>query len=217
MKKRYIVIPAAVILLCLIISIADHYLFILPRDKYSGADFDISRYYSQTDTDRDGVDDQTDIYNGAVAYLATEPKYKSKYYEGGYPTDQYGVCTDVIAFAMKNAGYDLQALVDEDIAADPQEYTTIKQADPNIDFRRVRNLEVYFSRHAITLTTDLSAIDTWQPGDIVTFPKHIALISAKRDKNGVPYILHLASPMQVTYEAPLTAYKDKIVSHYRIS
>ena len=217
MKKRYIIIISVILLLCTIFAILDHYLFLLPRPHFSGADFNIARYYSQTDRDGDGIDDQTDIYGGVLTYLATEPQYKSKYYEGGYPDDEYGVCTDVVAFALRDAGYDLRKLVDTDIAAAPEAYPTIERADDNIDFRRVRNLEVYFSRHAISLSTDLDKIELWQPGDIVTFKKHIAVISANRDKEGVPFILHLASPMQTTYEAPLSAYKDQIVSHYRIS
>ena len=123
----------------------------------------------------------------------------------------------MVAFALRDAGYDLQALLDADIAAAPEAYPTIEKADNNIDFRRVRNLEVYFFRHATSLTTDIESIEDWQPGDIVTFTKHIAIISANRDKEGRPFILHLASPIQITYEAPLTAYKDIIVSHYRIS
>ena len=217
MKKRYIIVPSIVILVCLIVSIADHYLYILPRGKYTNEHFGITSYISATDRDGDGVDDQSDIYQSVLEYLDTKPKYKSKYYIGGYPDDNYGVCTDVIAFGLKGAGYDLMALVDADIAASPESYTTIDEADANIDFRRVRNLEVYFSRHAITLGTDLSDIEVWQAGDIVTFSGHIAIISANRDKEGIPYILHLASPVQTAYEAPLTAYKDDIVSHYRIS
>ena len=217
MKKRYFIIPSIIAVVIVAILLLDSRLFIFPRDRYGNSDFNIARYYSQTDKDGDGVDDQTDIYNGVLSYLATEPKYKSKYYEGGYPDDEYGVCTDVVAFALRDAGYDLRALLDTDIAAVPDAYPTIEKADDNIDFRRVRNLEVYFSRHALSLSTDLSEIESWQAGDIVTFKKHIAVISANRDKNGVPFILHLASPMQTTYEAPLTAYKNQIVSHYRIS
>lgn len=49
---------------------------------------------------RMGVDDQTDILNSTREYIATKPKYKSKYYNSGYSDDEYGVCTDVIAFAL---------------------------------------------------------------------------------------------------------------------
>lgn len=53
------------------------------------------------DADGDGVDDQTDVLDNALAYVDTRPKYKSRYYQTGYPDDGYGVCTDVVAFALK--------------------------------------------------------------------------------------------------------------------
>ena len=46
----------------------------------------------------------------------------------------------VVAYAMKNAGYDLMKLVNEDIISDPQAYG-IDEPDINIDFRRVKNLK----------------------------------------------------------------------------
>ena len=39
----------------------------------------------------------------------------SKYYGGGYPNDGYGVCTDVVAFGLKEAGYNIMELVNKDI------------------------------------------------------------------------------------------------------
>ena len=33
---------------------------------------------------------QTDILNNANNYIKTNPKYKSKYYNTGYPDDEYG-------------------------------------------------------------------------------------------------------------------------------
>ena len=41
--------------------------------------------------------------------------------------------------ALEEAGYDLKAMVDADIAKDKESYG-IEVADPNIDFRRVKNL-----------------------------------------------------------------------------
>ena len=95
------------------------------------------------DKDEDGVDDQTDILNGVRAYIKTAPKYKSVYYATGYPDDEYGVCTDVVAQGFLSAGYDLMELVNADIMANPKDYD-IDRADELIDFRRVRNLFVYF-------------------------------------------------------------------------
>ena len=114
---------------------------IRPEDDYKGK---IPQLHSSEDRDDDGVDDQLDILNGALAYVSTHPKYKSRYYENGYPDDNYGVCTDVVAYALKYAGYDLQVLVDADIRVHPQDYM-VAEPDANIDFRRVRNLTIFFS------------------------------------------------------------------------
>ena len=87
----------------------------IPHKKYDNEHFNIETYVSSTDKDEDGIDDQTDILNNVRKYIETKPKYKSKYYNSGYPNDEYGVCTDVVAFGLKNAGYDLMELVYEDI------------------------------------------------------------------------------------------------------
>ncbi len=218
MKKRYVVLCALIVFLLICCLVADSFLHFLPHRTFDDTHFGIERYQSITDRDNDGIDDQSDIYAATLSYLATKPKYKSKYYaNGGYPDDQYGVCTDVVAFALRDAGYDLRELVDADIAAAPDAYPDIEKADKDIDFRRVRNLSVYFKRHTTTLTTDLNDIDEWQAGDIVIFPKHIGIVSEKRDRKGRPYLLHLANPFQVTYEAPLSAYENTITAHHRIS
>ena len=148
--------------------------------------------------------------------MSTHPKYKSRYYETGYPDDGYGVCTDVVAYALKNAGYDLQVLVDADIREQPQDYM-VAEPDANIDFRRVRNLKVFFSHTAFALTTDVSEIEEWQGGDVVIFEKHIGIVSDRRNKNGVPYIIHHNDPWQTAYEQDILEKRTDIVGHYRIS
>ena len=186
---------------------------IRPEDDYQGR---IPQLHSSVDRDDDGVDDQSDILNGARTYVSTHPKYKSRYYETGYPDDGYGVCTDVVAYALKNAGYDLQALVDTDIREHPEEYD-IAAPDKNIDFRRVRNLKVFFSCNAVKLTTDVSKTEQWQGGDIVIFERHIGIVSDRRNKNGVPYIIHHNDPWQTAYEQDILEKRTDIVGHYRIS
>lgn len=190
--------------------------YLLPHGRQSGEDFGIETYKSAVDMDSDGIDDQTDMLQSARAYIATKPEYKSEYYESGYPDGKYGVCTDVIAFAMLGSGYDLMELVNADIAAYPELYP--EAADANIDFRRVRNLRVYFERHAISLSTDLADIAEWQGGDIVVFEEHIGIVSDKRNREGIPYVIHNGSPQQLSYEQDiLEENKDIIVGHYRIS
>lgn len=176
----------------------------------------VDTYISQVDKDLDGVDDQTDILEGVRNYIAKKPKYKSKYYATGYPDDLYGVCTDVVAFGLKNAGYDLMLLVNEDIKNNKEDYN-IETIDINIDFRRVRNLKVYFAKNAISLTTDIKKIAEWQGGDIVIFENHIGIISDKRNRKGIPFVIHHANPYQRYYEEDILEYKTDIVGHYRIS
>lgn len=171
---------------------------------------------SLVDKDKDGIDDQTDILQGALNYVNSHPKYKSKYYDTGYPNDGYGVCTDVVAYALKNAGYDLMEEVQKDIAQHPDAYA-LEKADANIDFRRVKNLQVYFKNTAIELTTKVFDIEQWQGGDIVIFQNHIGIVSERRNENGVPYVIHHNSPIQTYYEQDILEKRDDIVGHYRVS
>lgn len=193
-------LAAGAILLCGVLLVLlmryQHTSTVRPQDQYVGQ---IPAFYSTVDADGDGVDDQTDVLDNALVYVDTRPKYKSRYYQTGYPDDGYGVCTDVVAFALKNAGYDLQALVDADIREHPQWYD-IRQPDANIDFRRVRNLKVFFSHTAVALTTEVSETEEWQGGDLVIFENHVGIVSDRRNKNGVPYIIHHNDPWQAAYE-----------------
>lgn len=211
MKKIIITI---IIFLLLILTL---YIFnYIPHKMYTNEDFNIEDYISSIDNDNDGIDDQTDILNNARDYISRKPKYKSKYYSTGYPDDNYGVCTDVVAYSLKNAGYYLMELVNNDINDNKDKYN-IKTIDKNIDFRRVVNLKVYFDNHAISLTTDINKIADWQGGDIVVFKKHIGIVSDKRNKNGIPFIIHHANPFQRSYEEDILENRIDIIGHYRIS
>ena len=189
---------------------------IIPHKKYTNIDFNIDTYISKIDKDNDGIDDQTDIINNTRIYIATKPKYKSKYYANGYPDDEYGVCTDVVAISLKNAGYDLMELVNHHIKENKELYD-IETIDKFIDFRRVRNLDVYFKNNTLSLTTDINKIEEWQGGDIIVFKKHIGIISDKRNKSGIPFVIHHANPYQIRYEEDILEGRTDIIGHYRIS
>lgn len=190
-------------------------IIILPEHKYNNDYFNISTYISSVDKDNDFIDDQTDILNNAKKYVQTNPKYKSKYYSTGYPNDEYGVCTDVVGFALKDAGYDLMTLVNEDVKLHKERYN-IKIIDKNIDFRRVSNLNIYFKYNSISLTLNPKEIAKWQGGDIVVFKKHIGIISDKRNSKGINYVIHHSHPFQINYEEDILE-KYEIIGHYRIS
>ena len=217
MKKKIIVITFISLLILIFIII---YLLYksnyIPHKMYSNEYFNIKTYTSSIDKDNDGIDDQTDILNNVREYIGTNPKYKSKYYASGYPDDGYGVCTDVVAFGLKGAGYDLMELVNEDIKNNKNNYN-IDTIDKNIDFRRVQNLKIYFENNAISLTTDVYDIENWQGGDIVIFQNHIGIVSNNRNKDGVTFIIHHANPFQKYYEEDILESRDDIIGHYRMS
>ena len=215
-KKKKIIVFTFIILLIFIIIYLLYKFNYIPHKKYSNEYFNIKTYTSLIDKDNDGIDDQTDILNNVYEYIKTNPKYKSKYYASGYPDDGYGVCTDVVAFGLKGAGYDLIELVNEDIKQNRSNYD-IDIIDKNIDFRRVKNLKIFFKNNAISLTTDVYDIESWQGGDIVIFQNHIGIVSNNRNKDGVTFIIHHANPFQNYYEEDILESRHDIIGHYRIS
>ncbi|MBQ9329005.1 MAG: DUF1287 domain-containing protein [Solobacterium sp.] len=165
----------------------------------------------------EGLDESDSlILEEALSYIATCPSYKSAYYEGGYPNDGYGTCVDVVGIALRNSGYDLRMRVDEDIRSHPERYD-IETPDANIDFRRVRNLIVYFQNNEEVLTNDLYELSAWQAGDIVIFRNHIGIVSDRRNSNGVPYVIHHSSPYQLWYEEDILEKRDDLVLHVRVN
>lgn len=219
-KKRKIS-PASKILIIgfvltlIIVAITLLYRFnLLPQKTYTAEDFGIDTVESSVDFDADGTDDYTDIMLGARVDAQNKPKYDGAYFEGGYPPDDIGVCTDVVWRAFKAAGYNLKDMVDRDIIARPYAYTKIQEPDPNIDFRRVRNLRVFFEEYAVKLTNDTTDIAKWQAGDIVIFgdDKHIGIVSDRRNRNGQTYIIHNGG-QPVREEDYLK--RGEVTGHYR--
>lgn len=199
-RRKKPIIPIVIILVLLLILGGGVYVFLslngitFPSlDNDSGPKVEVKRIYSDIDYNKNGIDDYSDIVKGARIDAENLPKYDGKFYtKGGYPPDNIGVCTDLVWRAFKEAGYSLKDMVDKDIALRPKDYKRITQPDPNIDFRRVKNLRVFFDKYAKSLTTDKKKVDEWQPGDIVIFKNdnHIGIISDKRVRNGRPYLLH---------------------------
>jgi uncharacterized protein YijF (DUF1287 family) len=70
-------------------------------------------------------------------------------------------------------GIDLQVLVHQDMAANFSAYPSkriwgLTRPDPNIDHRRVPNLQVFFKRHGQTLAVS-DQTEAYKPGDVVTW------------------------------------------------
>ncbi|GKU26129.1 DUF1287 domain-containing protein [Clostridium folliculivorans] len=186
------------------------------------SDFEVPNKYSNVDKNNNGIADPIDIVNSARKEVQIKTKYKSNYYYGGYPPEGEGVCTDVIWRGLKGADIDLKTLMDNDIKDNKKNYVRIGETpDTNIDFRRVQNQNVFFQRKCIAVTTELKARDRenlqeWQPGDIVVFLEdyeHVAIVSDKRDEDGIPYVIHNTNPN--ASEVKLSWFKCPINAHYR--
>ncbi len=190
------------------------------------------------DRDSDWIPDNLDIVQWARKEVENKTTYKSWYYSGWYPPKNEWVCTDVVWRALKNAWYDLKSMIDKDIKNNIWAYKRVAwKPDPNIDFRRVPNLQTYLERHAIKLTTkvipwNIENLKQWQPWDIVIFWNHwnnrvktqskaldhTAIISDKRNRQGVPYMIHNSAPVPREQDWLLYWNKNvsRIIGHYRL-
>ncbi len=131
------------------------------------------------------------------ARVRYDPAYVSiPYPMGDVPADT-GVCTDVVIRSLRALGIDLQQLVHEDMRRAFSRYPRtwgLSRPDPNIDHRRVFNLEVFFKRQGADVpVTDIPG--DYLPGDIVTWRlpdgrPHMGVVSTRRTANGHPLIVH---------------------------
>jgi uncharacterized protein YijF (DUF1287 family) len=191
-------------------------------DKLQINKVDVPDESSKVDKNKNGIADPIDIVNSARKESEQKTIYKDAYYVGGYPPDGEGVCTDVIWRGFKAIDLSIKDLIDEDIKKNRGKYKNISgKPDPNIDFRRVLNQDVFFKNNCIQLPTELKEDDInnlkeWQPGDIIVFTEgyqHIAMISDKRDEDGIPYVIHNSHPS--ASEVKLSWFTNPIHGHYR--
>ncbi|MBO4326318.1 MAG: DUF1287 domain-containing protein [Clostridia bacterium] len=186
-----------------------------PADPYAY----IERVTSPVDFNGNGIDDYTDFLIGARKDAENHPRYDASYQANGYPPDDVGVCADVIWRSFREAGYSLRYMVDRDIRQNKWRYPMIdsgkEKRDSKIDFRRVRNLRIFFDEYAIKLTNDIDEIEEWQPGDIVIFYNntHIGIVSDKRNELGRPYIIHNGG--QAEREQDYLGGDHTVAAHYR--
>ncbi len=131
----------------------------------------------------------------AVRYDGT---YRRLPYPGGDVPAEVGVCTDVVIRAYRAAGIDLQQRVHEDMRRAFHAYPKLwglDRPDPNIDHRRVPNLQTYFRRRGAELEASRDAT-AYVPGDLVTWMlpgnlPHIGVVSDRRTSDGTrPLLVH---------------------------
>ena len=100
---RFGIAGGLVMLLTAGLLTADYY-NLLPKKAYCADDFGIATLHSRTDYNANGVDDYTDFLLGARRDAENHPQYDGAYYDGGYPPEDIGVCTDVVWRAFRAAG-----------------------------------------------------------------------------------------------------------------
>lgn len=141
-----------------------------------------------------------------------------RYPMGDVPASR-GVCTDVVIRAYRALGIDLQQLVHEDMRANFSRYPRLwglRRPDPNIDHRRVPNLQTFFERAGAKLAVSRSAT-AYQPGDLVTWMlpgnlPHIGIVSDRRAGSGRPLIIHNIGAGAVEEDM---LFDYRITGHYR--
>lgn len=160
----------------------------------------------------------------AMERLTHEVTYDGSYRRIAYPNGDVpphlGVCTDVVIRSYRALGIDLQREVHEDMAAHFGAYPKRwgrKKPDPNIDHRRVPNLQTFFERKGRKLRASRDPAD-YAPGDLVTWTlpgnlPHIGIVVARRSPDGErPMIVHNIGRGPALED---TLFEFPISGHYR--
>jgi D-alanyl-D-alanine dipeptidase len=172
------------------------------------------------DADGDSIPDALDILIGAKKEVLNASTYRSAYRAIGYPMGdvprEEGVCSDVLVRALRNAGFDLQQLLADDIAKTPARYPMVKKPDTNIDHRRVRTLLPYFLHHWKGEPVD-PRTSLFLPGDVCFMntmhgpePEHVGIVSDRLGPSGLPLIINnwtdgtVSSEMDLLHFVPVT-------------
>lgn len=133
-------------------------------------------------------------------HVVYDPAYVRIAYPMGDVAADRGVCADVVVRALRALDVDLQQLVHDDMkaafAAYPKHWG-LSRPDPNIDHRRVPNLETYLTRAGARLAPSSVAAD-YLPGDIVAWNlrgdagwlPHIGVVTDRIGPTGRPMVVH---------------------------
>lgn len=137
----------------------------------------------------------------AVAQTGSKVIYDGSYrrmaYPGGDVPETIGVCTDVVIRAYRRVGVDLQVKVHEDMTRAFRAYPQLwrlSRPDPNIDHRRVPNLQTFFRRAGAEQPISREP-GAYRAGDLVTWmlPRnlpHMGIVTGRRSSSGTPLVAH---------------------------
>lgn len=146
--------------------------------------------------------------------------YRKINYPNGDVPDNVGVCTDLVIRSYRKLGIDLQKDIHEDIKENFNLYPKLwglSRPDPNIDHRRVPNLQTLFRRKGILLPVTNNPND-YVAGDIVSWMlpgnlPHIGIVGDTRTGDGSkPLIVHNIGSGPVIEDI---LFEYQITGHYR--
>jgi uncharacterized protein YijF (DUF1287 family) len=148
--------------------------------------------------------------------LIYDPAYvRIKFPNGDIPIVR-GVCTDVVVRAFRGVGIDLQKRIYYHKKRFPKLYKGLyytDRLDPNIDHRRVKNIQAYLASRGYRVK------GKFLPGDIVVWKlpgsnlDHIGICSDRLNRRGEPLIIHNVGA-GAKEEDVLREYN--IVDHFRV-
>ena len=148
--------------------------------------------------------------------LTYNPEYaRLKFPNGDIPLSK-GVCTDVVVRALRGLDIDLQERIYKYKKSHPKLFKGLyytDRLDPNIDHRRVKNIQAYLKARGYQVKGN------FQAGDIVVWKlpgsnlDHIGICSDKHNSAGEPLIIHNVGA-GAKEEDVLREYT--IIDHFRI-
>jgi uncharacterized protein YijF (DUF1287 family) len=125
--------------------------------------------------------------------LTYDPEYvRLKFPNGDIPLSK-GVCTDVVVRALRGLDIDLQERIYHYKKSHPKLFEGLyytDKLDPNIDHRRVKNIQTYLHSRGYRVR------GAFKPGDIVVWKlpgsnlDHIGICSNRLNADGEPLMIH---------------------------
>ncbi len=164
------------------------------------------------------------LIKAAIERTKHTVRYDGSYRKISYPNgdvpDNVGVCTDLVIRSYRKLGIDLQKDIHEDMKENFDMYPKfwgLSNPDPNIDHRRVPNLQTLFKRKGILLPVTNNP-NVYVAGDIVSWMlpgnlPHIGIVIDSRSGDGSkPLIVHNIGSGPVIEDI---LFEYQITGHYR--
>ena len=188
LKRRLrgsVILIFIIIIFCIMVLILLNKM-VLVKEYYKASDFNIKTVYSKVDYNKNGIDDYSDFLLGAKKI-----KGKNSSYE------------ELMIKVFQYAGYNLDKMVDN-------YFKDSKDLENKMD--RISLYKSFINDNATKISINFKKKEEFQPGDFIFLSEGIGLLSDKRDKNGLNYIIVIENGKVVEKEG----LKELDVSgHYR--